>query len=242
MTYKLSDFSLKKRKQNLILMGAFLTLIVPITIITLLVFRGETINWGLVAGISLGIGLLINLELFIVGKIMLKKVADSDILFTEDAIIRRGGKKEEEFSFASIQQIKVIKNDKMPESMIIKIHTRSGKLFLAGFDNMQDIHDRITALPIKITRKHQRFDWTNPKTTMLLMLVMTPFMILLTFTGKFYTEIFSPLVQIALGLYFIIGKPMSTYSGDRFKRFELILGLFIIAVSIFNIIVQFYNL
>lgn len=41
--------------------------------------------------------------------------------------------------------------------------------------------------------------------------------------GKFH-EYFTSMTQIGLGLFLLFGKPLSKSSGDRFRKFEIIIG------------------
>ena len=225
-TYTISEAFIKKTKRTYLCMYLF----IPIGIFamaTLLLFAdGDTYSWPLFIKIFIVMTLFIEIELFIVSKIMLKKVKENTLTIGPDFLQRSGKKTDYPIAFQHIQKLH-IKKEATGTIAYINIQTSSQSIRLCGFNNLEEIAELLKnhAVQASIKESQYKLDYNHPALFALI------FFFLLAIFYLFDNHLSIPLsdlVSLGLGIWFIIFKPVSKAQGQRFRLFEIIIGSLIV--------------
>lgn len=231
MTYKISKQTLKDRKKNLLILMIFMPIMMAAFSYIYAQQGGGLKNVKLYAMIIAGASAFIVLEVYVVGKIMFKKIASMAIIFDDQGFDRVNGKKTERFDFCDLKDLKITTVENLDHKMILRGKCGQKAFVLGGFEDMPGLANRFEGHGETIHRKHKKIDWTNPKVSLVIMPVVFLIFALLITVGDAYTDYISPLIQLIMGLWFLLFKPISRNSGARFKKMEYGLGGLLVVLS-----------
>lgn len=237
--YKFSEETIKQRKKLMVLM-ALIMLVAMIIFAFILTGTMDIKDLKLFIKILSVMVVIITLEMFIVSRIMFKKLRTLEIVLTENGIERRGGKFTELIQFKDLMKIKVSKE---PSGKIAFIKLKSSKksFTVAGFENMDDLENEIkvrvedtTQIKIKIWK----YNWNSNMTSLYSAIVMTIIIALIMKFGLNIYHIFNKIFGIGFAIYFLVFRPISKNAGKRFRLFETITGVLIIVFMGISIILD----
>lgn len=240
MSYLTSQESLKLRMRNMNL----LSLLIPIGIfvfmyITIRIKSGFVDDYQLFMKIAGGISIFMIVELQIVSRVMLKKVRNLSLTIDENGFDRINVKNSERFEFNEFENVIGTFDHKNEKLMSIKCKGKKRMVVLAGFENMEEIFEHIKNAGLQSSTKKFKADWNSPFITIL---VFTGTLFIMGLILALKGEIFDYVVQlfqVVFSIWFIVFKPVSRSSGEKFRAFEYILGGLILVTSIFAIVTKF---
>lgn len=237
--YKFSEETIKQRKKLMVLM-ALIMLVAMIIFTFILTGTMDIKDLKLFIKILSVMAVIITLEIFIVSRIMFKKLRTLEIVLTENGIERRGGKFIELIQFKDLMKIKVSKE---PSGKIAFIKLKSSKkLFtVAGFENMDDLENEIKervedSTIIKI--KKWKYNWNSNINSLYSAIIMTIIIVSIMKLGSNVYYVFNKIFGIGLAIYFLTFRPISKNAGKRFRLFETIIGVLIIVFMGISIILD----
>lgn len=234
--YTFSEDLIKNRK----ILMAMLVLFIPVSM-TIFLFsfsNGEMANdLTFMVKLVVGVTLFFTVEVVIIAKIMFKKLRSNTLILDELQIQRSGGRYTESMYYADIVKLKTSTNPS-GDVELIKINTAKGTLKLAGYENMTEIASHIKTQvdpKTKITEKQWKINWNNPYISIVYFVLVIVFYLLVEKVSTSARHFISPIINICLALYFILFKPISQSTGQRFRLLELVVGGFMLVLSIYNL-------
>lgn len=240
MNYITSQESLKLRMRNMNL----LSLLIPIGIIVFMYFTiyiksGTVDDFPLFIKLAGGISIFMIVELQIVSRVMLRKVRNLSVTLDESGFDRINVKNTERFQFDEFDNAIATFDHKNEKLMMVKFKGKKRTVVLAGFENMEEIFEHIKNVGMQTSTKKFKADWNSPFITTLVF-VGTLFImgLILALKGEIFDYVVQ-LFQIVFALWFIVFKPVSRSSGEKFRAFEYILGGLILVCAIFIIVTKF---
>lgn len=188
-----------------------------------------------------GISAFVMLEIYILSRIMTKKMKNTRLNIFENHFVRVGGKKSDQIAFDDIISIKEKRNPK-GKLLMIEMKTSIKPINIFGFENIETILEILLERSnsnINHKVKQYKIDWNNSGVLALIM-ITTVLLIggLLNFNEDLY-HLFNSVFMIAFGLFFILYKPASKSMGDRFRMFEIICGGLIIFSSLISMFARY---
>ena len=224
MVYKMSDRTLKERMVNAYLFMMAMPLIILIFYTVFSSRYSSNLFRSPFLEIIIVTTFILVLEMYIVAKITLKKIATITILVHEKGFDRFSGKKTEHYFFSDLQKVKILNHKSKNHKTIIKGKMGRKTFIISGFEGMEYIQQAFKDHSPLFEEKNQKIDWSSPWVMVLSLIVSTGLMAVIIGIGGQFHEYFSSMIQISLGLFFLFAKPVSKSSGDRFKKFEIIIG------------------
>lgn len=239
MIFKLSYHTLKQRQISLILMTLFILVNAPMVLYMLTTASGQAFDWRNSFPILTGVLLFLAAECWLLGVMVIKNLSLVSLEWHNQYLVRVNGYKKEHIPYRSFTKVRVIANSKRPERMIIKVYMKKKRLYLYGFEQMQQLHDLFTNLPIATEKKHQRIDWQHPSTLAAALLAATPVLALAAYQGEMLIDLLYPLVLMVLCVYLAIFRPLTRSVSQRFSRFESFASLLAGVLAVVSVVVNF---
>lgn len=240
-TYEFSDQAIRDyKKRNYTMM---FTIPLIMIVFSFALFRIEKMDdLGLFATIIAGVTAFVILEIFIVSKIMIKKMKNTKLDISENHFIRNGGGKIERVSFEHIKSIKE-KRDPKGKLLIIELKTNKKAMNIFGFDNLEEILLIIkerSSKDVIIKQKKYKVDWNSPQAIVSIMLTTVIILgAIMNFDRNLY-DIFNSIFMIGFAMFFFFYRPISKSLGSRFRILEVISSLLILVGSIMSTIGKFF--
>lgn len=174
----------------------------------------------------IGVITFIELEIFIISRIMLKKVSENTLTIGTDFIQRKSKVLEPPLDFKFIQKL-VIKYNPNGSVNYINVTNSSQTIRLYGFENMEEIAQILkTHLPHAEVKEHTyKFDYNSPVSCVIIFLAC---IILFSFADNHLSLPLDDIVAILMGIWMLFGKPISKAQGNRFRILEIVCSLLII--------------
>lgn len=234
-TFLFSKRALDERKKRIILM---MYIIVPMILVfgyLISIKSNPKIDMGFFALLLLIITIFILLELYVVNRIMMKKMKQLHLIIYEEGFTRIGGKSKEEFLFKDIQKL-LLKRDVKDEILLIKCFSAKKSITLAGFDDMEEILKILSIHVSDCKVKKYKIDWNGPMVMIIMAILSTLVMGALILAGSNFLQWFNIIIGCAFGVSLIVFKLISRSAGKRFRPIELFLGCVIIISNIVSLI------
>jgi hypothetical protein len=181
---------------------------------------------------------LLMIEMFVVFRVMLKKISESKLIVSDMSIQRVGGRFAETIRYEEIQKLSV-KRNKTDRILYIKVKNNRKTINLAGFDDMDFLLSYLRFKlndESKIVEIKNKINWNSPIATVITFLgtmLVVSSMVLLDLDMY---EMFNLFLPEVLGIYFLIAKPISKNGGARFRVLEVTLSCIIIVCGLFRLI------
>nr|WP_302595770.1 hypothetical protein [uncultured Cellulosilyticum sp.] len=225
-TYRISELFIKRSKVNYLL-----SMIMPPIGICLMTFLVQhttdtPFNFQFFICFIGCVSIFLELEIFIVSRIMLKKVKENTLTIGEDFIQRKSKVLEPPIQFKFIQKL-AIKYAPNGNVNTIDIQTSSQSVRLCGFENMSEIAELLKSKSpsAKVKEHTYKLDYNHP----LAFITIFVACILVFYFARY--KFFLPLNDIFLvgfGIWLLLGKPISKAQGDRFRAIEVICSILMI--------------
>lgn len=228
-----SKDTIKESKQKNYMMMAMTALII---IVFAFIFSSQTgdSDYKLMASIvAISITIAI-LGIIIISRIMFKNLIDMRLIVGINKFKRISGKFNEEIIYATIKFIQVIRgaNGKI---IMLKVLSENNRITIYGFEDM----DTVLALMRNnvmdqsvITEKKYIVNWNSPVITILAMALTAGIFTFMIKTDLYYYRLFNMLFIFVFGLFLLLFKPISKGAGMRFRRFETILSIVLLASDV----------
>ena len=224
MVYKMSNKTLKERMANSYLFMVAMPLIILIFYTVFSSRYSSSLFRSPFLEIIIVTTFILVLEMYIVAKITLKKIATITILVHERGFDRFSGKKTEHFIFSDLHKVKILNHRSKSHKTIIKGKMGRKAFVISGFEGMEYIQQAFKEHSPLFEEKDQKIDWSSPWVMVLSLIVSTGLMAVIIGIGGQFHEYFSRIAQISFGLLILFGRPLSKSSGERFRKFEIIVG------------------
>lgn len=238
MRYMISEEFKTEQKSQYYMIAIMLPVCIIWLLMVLLRFRIEPEAHDFIIKLAVGIIVFLEIEIFVVGKIMMKKICGMTLSMDETGLKRVNGNITEHMNYSDIVEATVIKNPKNTKLIQIVCKSKGKTLMLAGFENMDEIKENFMNANVAFKEKKVKIDWSNKLIFMCvfisMMLVLSAFMVA-NFDFYMYMIHF---IQIGLGIFILKGKMISKSSGMRFRKFEVILGVGMTIIGVFNIAIS----
>lgn len=241
-TYEFSDQAIKDyKKRNYTMM---FTIPIIIIVFSFVLFKIEKMD-DLVLFVSIitGITVFIMLEIFIVSKIMIKKMKKTRLDISENHFIRSGGGKSERVSFEHIKSVKE-KRDPKGKLLLIELKTNNKAMNMFGFDDLEEILEIIKERSpdgVILNQKIYKLDWNNPIVTVAIMLTTILVIALVMNFDKNLYFIANMIFVSGFSLFIFFYKPISKSLGSRFRIFEIISSSLMLGGSLMFMIGMFIS-
>lgn len=224
--YSISDAFIKRTKRTYLCMY-FLVPIGILLTVAFLFFTGDNqANPSLLIGITVRIIVFVELELFIVSKIMLKKVKENTLTLGDDFLQRTSKKTESPLYFKDIQKL-YIRKEVTGTVSYIDIRTSAQTVRLYGFENLDTIKEiLLTSAPQATVKERQyKIDYNHPIAFIVIFVIALGGITLFEYT---WSVSLNNLINLGLGVWILFFKPISKAQGQRFRILEIICGILII--------------
>lgn len=230
-----SKEALKERKRNIYVLMLMMVISIPIFSYYLLYVQHDgLIKLDVFFAIMCGIVFFLIIEMFVVSKIMIKKVGDMKLIVTEISLQRVGGRFQETINYVDIKKVSV-KRDKTNRILYIKISYKKKNITLAGFEDMNFLLMQIQVKVMdqsKIVEIKNKVNWNSP----LLMvasftLTLLGILLMMTLDLDIY-EAFNMFFPLAFGVIFLFAKPVSKNGGARFRILEIVISCILIVCGL----------
>lgn len=224
------------RKRNKVMMFTvpFITIV-----FSLMIFKIENMeSLKLYMAIISAVAVFIMIEIYIVSRIMTKKIRNTKLYIYDDRFERIGGKKNESVEFSQIKSIKEKRNPK-GKLLLIELKIEKKTISMFGFENIEKILEIMkekTSDSVEIKRKQYKVDWNSPFATIIIMLITVIVIGLIRNYDKNIYELFNGVFMIGFSIFFLIYRPVSKSLGSRFRALEVICGLLILSGSVMGVI------
>ena len=224
--HPMAEAFIKKTRRTYLCMLILVPIGILLTASLMLYNTGSLEDTFLFVGIFVGITAFIELEIFIISRIMLKKIKENTLTIGTDFLQRAGKKSEHPIEFKHIQKL-YIKKEKNKEIAYIEIQTSTQKIRLCGFENLTAIADLLMtqATQAELKEKNYKFDYNHP---VILLLTFFGTLFICYFSLTKFSLALSDVISVVIGIWLLFFKPISKAQGARFAKLELILGILIL--------------
>ena len=237
--YQISDAFIQKTRRTYL----YMLILVPIGMLLLIYFipfnkvKIEDLSFPI--GLFIGCTVFIELEIFIVSRMMLKKVKENTITIGADFLQRTGKEIEGPIEFTSIKKLHV-KKEKNGEIAYIDLKTSSQTVRLYGFEDLHNIWDLLIAQAsqAEIKENNYKLDYNHP---IILIVVFFATLLATSILPEKYGISISEIICLLLGAWLLLFKPISKAQGKRFRILELVLGISIIVCFVISIVISFFS-
>ncbi len=240
MTLKFSDSALAQSRRR----ALTIQLLLPAGLALFLYFM-PPVAGGLRMKIEAAIITILAFESMsiIQSRSVFRKLKELAVEIFPDRLERKGGKFTEKIAFTDITGVRI--EDRRAggiASIRLRVQGR-GQLVLHGFEDMEllarSIEEGVSDKSI-ILRKSQALDWNNPLYTVGGASLMIPVMLLLQrLEDNVYLGI-SVLFFFVVGIFIAAYRPISRSAGERFSRYELVVGILSMVLALGIAIFMFW--
>lgn len=225
-TYKISDQFIKRSKINYLLTMIMLPIGICLIAFLTLHTSGAPSDSQFFIYFITGISIFLELEIFIVSRIMLKKVKLNTLTIGEDFIQRKSKVLEYPIHFKFIQKLTIKYN---PNGSIntIDVQTSSQNIRLCGFENMNEIAQILKSKSTAANLKEHTYklDYNHPLIFIIIFVACT----LMFHLARYQFSIpLNDIFLVGFGIWLLFGKPISKAQGDRFRVLEVICSILMI--------------
>lgn len=230
-----SKEALKERKRNIYLLMLMMAIAIPLFAYYLVYLQNDgLIELDLFLIIICVVVFLLMLEMFVVSRIMIKKVSEMKLIVNETSLQRVGGKYQESINYADIQKVSV-KRDKTNRILYIKISYNRRNIALSGFDDMNFLLMQLQVKVLdqsKIVEIKNKINWSSPLVTVVsFVLPLLGILLMMSLDLDIY-EAFNLFIPLVLGVIFFFAKPVSKNAGARFRILEIVLSCVLIVCGL----------
>lgn len=225
-TYTISNAFIKRTKNLYLMTMIMLPLGILFTLFLTLAPISQLDDSNFPIFFIIGITTFIELEIFIISRIMLKKISENTLTIDTDFIQRKSKVLEPPLDFKFIKKL-IIKYNPNGSVNYIDVTNSSQTIRLYGFENMEEIAQILkTHLPHAEVKEHTyKFDYNSPVLFIIIFLACT---ILFSFADNHLSLPLDDIVPILMGIWMLFGKPISKAQGNRFRILEIVCSILII--------------
>lgn len=176
---------------------------------------------------------------FIYGKVFEKKLGSLKLKLSGECVERFSEKMREKIFFKDITHLAIIKRPNNKIGQII-VKTENDQWHLVEFEQMEEVADLIQQRigpDTKIETRQQRVDWQKPQIGFMAMAIIMGvfYSFIIRSFGDFWF-LLSWVYFLIVGLYYITRKPTVQCGGARFRRHDVICGVFLLVTVIASIL------
>lgn len=234
-----SEETIKQRKKLMWLIVMMMP-IVAVIFTFLFSLRDSDFDIGLFLIIITGVVAFVVIELMVVSRLTMRKLAESRIVVYEDRLEHRSGRFSDIIRFADIKSIGA-RREKSGKLLLVRLTVSKRAFNVTGFEGMEEIlvilRDKAPQ-DTPFTDKTYKIDWNSPAVLTLVMLITTLVLSTFVLLGDDFYLAFNIIFTISMGLVFLIYRPISRSAGSRFKLFEIICGGLILVSGIMILITK----
>ncbi len=238
--FRISDEILAKRTKGIYI--AIITLPIFMLVVAYFMAWRDGMDKLKLLLIIFGIAsVLLDLELFLINRIFLKKMKESIFYVYQDRLVLSNSRFNDVVLFSELEGLKIVRC-KNGSLMMLKLFSRSKNMNISGFENMEYILDLIKGYApelCNIQEKPQKMDADNPLTIIICILIAIILTIAILYFGDPTYVTLCTLLMLGLGLYTLIYRPNTRNYGSRFKIFEILCSLLLIVLGTLSLISQF---
>lgn len=177
---------------------------------------------------------IIIIEIIIIDRILFIKLNEMKLIIGTNKFERIGGKFTEEINYENIKFIKVRRraNGKI---IMLKVHSENKRINISGFEDMYTVLELIRKKiqdQSVITEKKYKVNWNSPMIAILTMALTVGILTVMIKTNLYFYQLFNMLFVFVLGLFFLLYKPISRSAGMRFRKFEIVLSIVLLASDV----------
>lgn len=233
-----SKEAIKERKRNNYLLMIMIAIMIPVFSYYLIYVKTDhPIDIKLFLIIIGFAEILLMLEMFIVFKIMIKKIIEMKLVVSDTSITRVGGRFQESINYDDIKKVSV-KRNKTNRILYIKISYRKKSITLSGFDDMDSLfmqlHVKLKDQSMIVEIKN-KVNWNSPIVTVTSFAGTMLVMILIVTLDLDLYETLNLFFPLAIGVIFLFGKPVSKNGGARFRILEIVLSCILIVCGLIRV-------
>jgi hypothetical protein len=183
------------------------------------------------------VAFLLMIEMFVVFKVMLKKISQMKLIVSDTSIKRVGGRFEETIRYEDVQKL-TVKRDQTNRILYIKVKTSKKAINLSGFDDMDFVLSQLKSMlndESMLVEIKNKINWQSPVATGIGFIgTMLVFSFVALLNLDLY-ETFILFIPVVLGILFLITKPISKNGGARFRVFEVIISCIMIVCGLIRL-------
>ncbi len=237
-TYNISEEFISKMKRNYLYMMISIPLgIIATGVYLLMQDTNSNPNIPLFVGIFGFVIAIIEGEIFIISRVMLKKIKQNQIIIGENFIQRKAKKLEDPIYFQDIKKIH-IKKEKSGKISYIDLATQHKKIRLYGIESLEEIANVLEENKgdSSIKEDSLKMNYDNPVVYGVTFVVA---LVIVIFFEELKGLPVSDLISGVIAIWILFFKPISKAQGKRFRIFEIIVGLVIVICLALSYIVHY---
>jgi hypothetical protein len=231
LTLKISDKFITGRKKFLLGLQIFIALFSFGIVFSIL---KNSVSFFIIAFSCVIYITILEMLLWFISNLMLKKMKDISINITDDGIERKSGTFTEKILFSNISLATIIKNN-TEETLSINLLSSDGVMDIGGYDNLNYLLDKLNLKidPTKITSKKEGYGKAVIQIAGIIIgLIIFTLILQKAGLGHFSDRIF----QILFGFFILFYKPISRVRGTNFRKYELIFSIAVIILNILSLL------
>lgn len=179
---------------------------------------------------------MVELIILIQAPIMIKKMRELTLSISDESMERSGGKALEKVIYKEIQRL-VIMEKASGQIESIRVSYANGKnLVLHGYENMESMVEKIRSKvtdPSLVQTKRRRLNWNEPIVIVTSMaLTFIAILLIQNIGGANAYNVFNIGFQSIFGAVLLLHGPISRNAGQRFRKFEIIIGVILLVCSL----------
>jgi len=239
-TFGISNRLFGSVKRLNVVVAATLTVVGLIAMLGASRFQAQ--YWGLFALVSVVVFVVILLICALTTRIIVSRWRQMSLQLGPSELVRESGAVRQAISWDSVTKVRFHHNSS-GDLRTIEVYTRNGSpLSLFGFESMPEVAECIRehiSSTVQVESKRHRLDMDKPVTLVAtIVLAALCFGAIYGIGGQVIAENLTSLIQIALGIFFLGYGPLSR-PNPNLRKWEIGLGVFIIAAGLFALFVRF---